>query len=290
MASEKQAAFVRSLFEQVEQTLGPISEEPSARGLLDRVEAVKSAIVTCLGNDPIAVDALDRAEVSAAIDTLMAVRDESRKLGEQTSIPAGIAATAPDKVVPNRFQSDCDCGATIPTAQGWAVLHGRKWVPWCLDCSVLMPEERTARITAARAVEDEASKRQAALEAEFDDLARQLWSRTQLVSERRKGGRNVGVAIADSTGRNDLRFYRIRQGQHADRASVFEVIGGRSDTRLDIEPAIAALTTIVAVPDLLDAMIAFGRELNECGRCGETLTKEESRLRGIGPVCARKVA
>jgi len=36
------------------------------------------------------------------------------------------------------------------------------------------------------------------------------------------------------------------------------------------------------------ASVLYGRELGVCGRCGRTLTDEESRERGIGPVCAEK--
>lgn len=38
------------------------------------------------------------------------------------------------------------------------------------------------------------------------------------------------------------------------------------------------------------AMLTYGRELGKCGHCGRTLTDEESRARGIGPICAGKVS
>jgi hypothetical protein len=37
------------------------------------------------------------------------------------------------------------------------------------------------------------------------------------------------------------------------------------------------------------AMLRYGRELGHCGHCGRTLTNEESRARGIGPICAGKM-
>lgn len=37
------------------------------------------------------------------------------------------------------------------------------------------------------------------------------------------------------------------------------------------------------------AMELYGREIGRCGHCGRTLTNEESRARGIGPVCAEKM-
>jgi hypothetical protein len=36
------------------------------------------------------------------------------------------------------------------------------------------------------------------------------------------------------------------------------------------------------------AMIRYGMEIGRCGICGRTLTREESRERGIGPICAAK--
>ena len=33
------------------------------------------------------------------------------------------------------------------------------------------------------------------------------------------------------------------------------------------------------------AMLRYGQEIGRCGHCGRTLTNEESRARGIGPIC-----
>jgi hypothetical protein len=40
--------------------------------------------------------------------------------------------------------------------------------------------------------------------------------------------------------------------------------------------------------DAHGAMVRYGHELGECGRCGRTLTDEASRAAGIGPICASK--
>lgn len=37
------------------------------------------------------------------------------------------------------------------------------------------------------------------------------------------------------------------------------------------------------------AMIRYGKEIGSCGKCGRTLTDEESRRMGIGPICAQKM-
>ena len=40
--------------------------------------------------------------------------------------------------------------------------------------------------------------------------------------------------------------------------------------------------------DVRGALVLYGRKIGRCGVCGRTLTDEESRAAGIGPVCAGK--
>lgn len=53
------------------------------------------------------------------------------------------------------------------------------------------------------------------------------------------------------------------------------------------EGARRVLTLIARDPQA--AMLRYGREIGSCGHCGRTLTNEESRERGIGPICAGKM-
>ncbi len=41
--------------------------------------------------------------------------------------------------------------------------------------------------------------------------------------------------------------------------------------------------------DPIGAMMRYGREIGSCAICGRTLTDQESRDRGIGPICAGKM-
>lgn len=41
--------------------------------------------------------------------------------------------------------------------------------------------------------------------------------------------------------------------------------------------------------DPITAMNEYGQRIGRCGRCHRTLTKKDSRLRGLGPICAGKV-
>jgi hypothetical protein len=47
------------------------------------------------------------------------------------------------------------------------------------------------------------------------------------------------------------------------------------------------LAQIAADPQ--DASIRYGREIGSCGVCGRTLTDEQSRADGIGPICKGKM-
>lgn len=50
-----------------------------------------------------------------------------------------------------------------------------------------------------------------------------------------------------------------------------------------------ALLGKIVVAGPKEAMLRYGREIGSCGHCGRTLTNEESREAGIGPVCRGKM-
>lgn len=49
-----------------------------------------------------------------------------------------------------------------------------------------------------------------------------------------------------------------------------------------------AILRKIAAVGAENAAARYGHELGECGLCGRTLTNDESRARGIGPICAAK--
>jgi len=53
---------------------------------------------------------------------------------------------------------------------------------------------------------------------------------------------------------------------------------------------LARIRKVLAIiaQDAKAAMIRYGHELGQCGRCGRTLTDEASRAAGIGPICIDK--
>lgn len=78
-------------------------------------------------------------------------------------------------------------------------------------------------------------------------------------------------------GKNRWEGYTFLKEQAGDDLHPVKSIGRRNEV----------YNLIAVAPE--EAMLAYGRELGECGHCGRTLTDEDSRAAGIGPVCRNKV-
>lgn len=97
----------------------------------------------------------------------------------------------------------------------------------------------------------------------------------------------AGYYAIDSTGHNDLAFYRIdrpTEGKWAGRVFVKLVVGGHADRNV-ARNQVDGILARIAADGPKAAAERYGRELGHCGRCGRELTDEESRAVGIGPVC-----
>lgn len=99
----------------------------------------------------------------------------------------------------------------------------------------------------------------------------------------------VPVEVADGRyaveENGELKFFKVKNGRRP--GFVFLDIQASNDwfpIRVATRRA-AILATIAA--DAHAAMVRYGQELGECGRCGRTLTSEYRKL-GIGPVCIDK--
>jgi hypothetical protein len=82
------------------------------------------------------------------------------------------------------------------------------------------------------------------------------------------------------------RFYRVNtptEGRWAGRTFVEVQASDEHYPLRDAAARQAILATIAA--DRMGALARYGHELGHCGVCGRTLTDEESRARGIGPIC-----
>jgi hypothetical protein len=79
-----------------------------------------------------------------------------------------------------------------------------------------------------------------------------------------------------------LMFYSVKMGR-----SVVFVDVWASDNRWPIKNPIEKQRILTEIAkDPKEAMNRFGMEIGRCGRCGRTLTREDSRMRGLGPDCA----
>lgn len=89
---------------------------------------------------------------------------------------------------------------------------------------------------------------------------------------------------------NELAFYKVdrpTEGRWAGRVFVKLIIGG-DEQRLSWAATKSVLAKITAAgPEAASAR--YGHEIGECGICGRQLTNDESRARGIGPVCVQKM-
>lgn len=84
-----------------------------------------------------------------------------------------------------------------------------------------------------------------------------------------------------------LKFFRVKNGRKA--GFVFLDVQASDDWHPVRNLArITSILKLIAV-DAHAAMVRYGHELGECGRCGKTLTDAASRAAGIGPTCAGKL-
>lgn len=86
-----------------------------------------------------------------------------------------------------------------------------------------------------------------------------------------------------------LHFFKIdapTEGRWAGYVFVKEQAG---DDLFSVKGERGARVIRLIAEDARGAMVMYGQEIGKCGHCNRTLTDEESRRNGIGPVCAQKV-
>ena len=98
-------------------------------------------------------------------------------------------------------------------------------------------------------------------------------------------------AVATEDGAtNALAFYKVdrpTEGRWAGYTFV-KLIVSDDEQRLSRAASQAVLAKIAEVGPA-EASALYGHEIGSCGVCGKVLTNDESRARGIGPVCAARV-
>ena len=90
--------------------------------------------------------------------------------------------------------------------------------------------------------------------------------------------------------KNTITFFEVSrptEGRWAGRTFLSIM---QSDERVPVrDPQQRAMILGLIARDTQAAMILFGKESEHCGFCGRRLTNDESRDRGIGPICAGKL-
>ncbi|ALH46151.1 hypothetical protein SEA_SQUID_47 [Mycobacterium phage Squid] len=89
---------------------------------------------------------------------------------------------------------------------------------------------------------------------------------------------------------NGTAFYKVDRptgGRWAGYVFVKQIVGDE-ERRLSQKQGGTILRRI-AEAGAEAASARYGHEIGECGVCGRTLTNDESRERGIGPICAEKM-
>lgn len=92
----------------------------------------------------------------------------------------------------------------------------------------------------------------------------------------------------DPGAENAIAFWWIVPDDRTGRYYLRQVIGGQGPVKVRMSPeAMIAIAKKIIAAGPKEAMLRFGREIGSCGHCGRTLTNDESRAYGIGPVCRK---
>lgn len=88
----------------------------------------------------------------------------------------------------------------------------------------------------------------------------------------------------------ELRFYIVRENNHPRFKKYRKVFVQASDNEHFIKDRFAKQSILEAIlaAGIEIATLRYGLELGVCGVCGRTLTDEDSRALGIGPICREK--
>jgi hypothetical protein len=98
---------------------------------------------------------------------------------------------------------------------------------------------------------------------------------------------HVHMAVTVET---KLRFFKLdipQKGKWVDTVFIHEQASDDLYPVRSVDRQARILDALLADPAA--ALARYGQELEQCGICGKTLTDEDSRARGIGPVCMDKM-
>lgn len=86
-----------------------------------------------------------------------------------------------------------------------------------------------------------------------------------------------------------VKFYKVDRPTEGRWAGKVFVKVQASDDLHPVRGSAGVAVLARIAEDAQGAMALYGHEIGSCGKCGRTLTDEDSRARGIGPVCIQKM-
>lgn len=95
-------------------------------------------------------------------------------------------------------------------------------------------------------------------------------------------------AVPGMAGGADLVFFQVQaptEGSWKGCLFVKRIVGGHEPERVGETSARAWLAKVSTPERVLASKRLYGQQIGSCGECGRTLTNDESRAYGIGPVC-----
>lgn len=97
-----------------------------------------------------------------------------------------------------------------------------------------------------------------------------------------------GYAIGNG---KEVRFYKIKKPTEGRWAGYTFIEIQASDDLFPVKNPVKRHEVLTAITGqgVQKSMERYGQELGKCGHCERTLTNDESRARGIGPICAGKM-
>ena len=131
-------------------------------------------------------------------------------------------------------------------------------------------------------------------EREARELANRVWMEirsTARNAERRTAAPKAQVPAGRYAVELDgkLGFFKVDQPTEGRWAGYTFVKQMASDTEYPVRGFRRGAVLDAIATDPQAASVRYGQEIGACGVCGRTLTDEDSRARGIGPICADKM-
>jgi hypothetical protein len=154
---------------------------------------------------------------------------------------------------------------------------------------VSLSAERTPHVTETQVRDWAATAGQRQVSAKIDELKKLPKVQASVAVPASQADVPAGrYAITGNEGHTVfVQVDRPTQGQWAGRT--FVKLQTSDELRRTSRATADTLLHKIVEAGVKEAMLRYGREIGSCGHCGRTLTNEESRQAGIGPVCRGKL-